>query len=522
MLKLNKKQKVILLHRDGVSNRQIAIQTGIHRDTIAKYVNEYDEQLQLVLAADPCADVDVLIETIMEPPHYSTKSRGPKTSTLEATEIIKECLEENARKRQTGRSKQQMKGTDIHLHLIHEGFDISYSTVKKIIQKIKDTSEEAFIKQEYSPGQICEFDWGEVKLNIGGTGYKKYQMAAFASAYGNYRFARLYRSQDTAAFQESHVDFINFCHGVYHTIVYDNMKVAVRRFVGPTEKEPTEALVQMSTYYGFNFRFCNVRSGNEKGHVEKTVDVMRRYAFSGPGNDCFDSLDQANDHLLQKCIEKNLDPLSDGRIPAETFAEEQPFLMAELAKLPCFVNRPNCHVDKYATVTVNNVHYSVPDRYVNKKVTARIYTNRVVLYYDGTPVAAHERCYKHGEYRIDIYHYLKTLQKKPGALPHSTALLQADTQIKTIYENYYTKDSKGFLEVLEIIKELGVDEVAKALSELHNLTPSDLNSEKVRSFCNTKNCINTIGQDRLSKKSKSTLPQYDMLRVLQNTVKEAI
>ncbi len=281
-------------------------------------------------------------------------------------------------------------------------------------------------------------------------------------------------------------------------------------------------MLQMSTYYGFNFRFCNVRSGNEKGHVEKTVDVMRRYAFSRPGNDCFDSLDQANEHLLLKCIEKNLEPLSDGRIPAEIFAKEQSFLMTELAKLPCFINRPNCKVDKYSTATVNNVHYSVPDRYVNKKVTARIYTNRVVLYYDGAPVAVHERCYNHGEYKIDIYHYLKTLKKKPGALPHSTALLQADTQIKTIYESYYTKDPKGFLEVLEIIKELGVDEVAKALSELHNLTPSDLNSEKVRSFCNTKNCISTIGQDRLSKKSKSTLPQYDMLRVLQNTVKEAI
>lgn len=522
MLKLNKKQKVILLHRDGISNRQIAIQTGIHRDTVAKYVNEYDEQLQQVLAADPNADVDTLIEAIIEPPHYSTKSRGPKTSTIEATELIKECLAENALKRQTGRSKQQMKGTDIHLYLIRQGFDISYSSVKKIIQKLNDNSEEAFVKQEYAPGQICEFDWGEVKLNIGGKGYKKYQMAAFASAYGNYRFARLYRAQDTAAFQESHVDFINFCHGVYHTFVYDNMKVAVRKFVGPTEKEPTEALVQMSTYYGFNFRFCNVRSGNEKGHVEKTVDVMRRYAFSQPDCDCFDTLDEANEFLLRKCIEKNSEVLSDGRIPAETFLEEQPLLMAELAKLPCFVNRPNCKVDKYATVAVNNVHYSVPDRYVNKRVTARIYTNRVAIYYEGAPIATHERCYRHGEYKIDIYHYLKTLKKKPGALPHSTALLQADAQIKNIYENYYIKDPKGFLEVLEIIKELGVDEVTKALTELHNLTPSDLNSEKVRSFCHTKNYINTIGQDRLSKKSKSTLPQYDMLRVLQNTSKEAI
>ena len=81
-------------------------------------------------------------------------------------------------------------------------------------------------------------------------------MAAFASSLGNCRFAALYRSQDTAAFQEAHVEFFCFCGGVYHTIVYDNMKVAVAKFVGPTEKEPTEALIQLSSYYGFNYRFC--------------------------------------------------------------------------------------------------------------------------------------------------------------------------------------------------------------------------------------------------------------------------
>ena len=31
-------------------------------------------------------------------------------------------------------------------------------------------------------------------------GYQKYQMAVFASAYGNFRYAKLYLTQDTAAF----------------------------------------------------------------------------------------------------------------------------------------------------------------------------------------------------------------------------------------------------------------------------------------------------------------------------------
>ena len=30
------------------------------------------------------------------------------------------------------------------------------------------TQKEAFIKAEHQPGQVCEFDWGEVKLIIDG------------------------------------------------------------------------------------------------------------------------------------------------------------------------------------------------------------------------------------------------------------------------------------------------------------------------------------------------------------------
>lgn len=114
----------------------------------------------------------------------------------------------------------------------------------------------------YKPGDICEFDWGEVKLTIGGK-TQKYQMAVFTSAYGNYRYAWLFTKQTTECFQEAHALFFEQIGGVYRTMVYDNMKVAVKRFVGPKEKEPTQGLLQLSLYYGFQYRFCNIHSGND-------------------------------------------------------------------------------------------------------------------------------------------------------------------------------------------------------------------------------------------------------------------
>jgi len=75
------------------------------------------------------------------------------------------------------------------------------------------------------------------------------------------------------------------------------MRVAVKRFVGPTEKEATQGLLSMSMYYQFAFRFCNVRKGNEKGHVERSVEYIRRKAFCLV--DEFDDLASANSHLLK-------------------------------------------------------------------------------------------------------------------------------------------------------------------------------------------------------------------------------
>ena len=77
---------------------------------------------------------------------------------------------------------------------------------------------------------------------------------------------------------------------------------AVASFTG-NEKEPTQSLLRMTAFYGFKYRFCNVRRGNEKGHVERTVEVLRRKAFCI--KDTFDTIEQATEHLHKTCRKQN-------------------------------------------------------------------------------------------------------------------------------------------------------------------------------------------------------------------------
>lgn len=485
MIKLRQKQEIVIAaFRDGISQRQIAKDTGIDRKTIRKYVDKYNETRNILMANvdNKIVDERELIDDIVEAPKYDSSNRKKNKLTEEMIEKIEFYLKENEKKRATGQSKQQKKKIDIFEALDEEGYDISYTTVCNTIRTLLNKGAEAYIKSEYDYGDVCEFDWGEAKLYIKDE-LRTFQMAVFASAKGNYRYSRLFSKQDTLCFQESHSLFFEHVGNVYRTMVYDNMKVAVKKFVGPTEKEPTEGLLKMSIYYGFKYRFCNARAGNEKGHVERSVEYVRRKAFAF--KDRFDSLEEANEYLQGTCDKLNLKVQSynDDKSALEILGIEREYM---LPKMPIFdvarIEEPR--VDKYSTIAINTCHYSIPDRYVGKMVLVKIYSSKIFCYYDGEKIAEHDKKYGFNEWSIKIEHYLTTLKKKPGALASSTAMQQADPRLQNIYQNHYIKREKEFIELLLIINEKSIDEVITAIETLKKLSPLDISTEKIKAIIN--------------------------------------
>ena len=297
VITLNDKQTILIDHiKNGIGQREIHRRTGVARDTIRKYVREYEDALrELGEDISEIQKVD-LIEELTKHPKYKSTPRRKRAITDEVIERIKYFLKENENKRLTGFSKQQMKKIDIYEALKKEGFDLSYSSVISAINKIERARKEAYIKQEYIPGEIVEFDFGTVKLKDDLGVVREYQLAVFTSAYSNFRWARLFPKQNTACFLEAHALFFDELKGNFRTVVYDNTRVAVKRFIGKTDKEPTDALLKLSLYYKFDYRFCNAYSGNEKGHVERSVELIRRKAFSKNIN--FTNIDAANKHLI--------------------------------------------------------------------------------------------------------------------------------------------------------------------------------------------------------------------------------
>lgn len=225
MITLNQKQEIILQYfRDGMSQRQIAKQTGFHRDTVKKYIDGYQNARQQLVNSDGLnriTEID-LIADLVETPLYHVANRHKRSLTTEMIHKIKEYLAENEHKKQIGQGKQCKKIIDIYEALQKYGFLISYTTVRNTVNELIKKSQEAYIKLLYHPGQLCEFDWGEVKIFLNGK-LKKIQIAVFTSAYGNYRFAVLFSNQKSECFVEAHALFFSHLGGTYQTMVYDNM-----------------------------------------------------------------------------------------------------------------------------------------------------------------------------------------------------------------------------------------------------------------------------------------------------------
>lgn len=483
---LEKQQIIIAAYLDGKSYRSIAKEIGISRKTVSKYVREYEKaRIQLLDTEGNEGDIRELIDTIVEKPKYNSQNRLKRKLTPEIIEEIKLHLGENELKRARGQAKQQKKKIDIFEAIQAKGYDISYPTVCNTIRELLKEEAEAHIKAEYSLGDVCEFDWGEVKVFIAGE-LKTLQMAVFTTAKGNYRYARLFAKQDTPCFLESHARFFEHIGGVYRTLVYDNMKVAVKKFVGLTEKEPTESLLKLSIYYGFKFRFCNIRAGHEKGHVERSVEYVRRKSFAFKDN--FTTIEEANDYLMEICKKLNAKSqrVNDNRTALEILALEKEYL---LPKLPMFdaAKTREARVDKYSTIVIDMCHYSVPDSYVGKMIFTKTYSNKVICYYQREKIAEHDRRYGFNEWSIKLEHYLKTLKRKPGALASSMALHQANPRLHKIYNRYYIKKEKEFIELLILISEKGLEKIEEAIKVLEAINPTDITTEKIKTICNREN-----------------------------------
>lgn len=147
-------------------------------------------------------------------------------------------------------------------------------------------------------------------------------------------------------------------------------------------------------------------------------------------------------------------------------------------------------MNKYSFVQIENNIYSVPEYLVGRKVTAKIYYNQILIFSNNHLVCEHKKIDGFKKTSIDIRHYLNSFIKKPGALKNSLAL-KSFPQLKSIYDNHFSKNSKEFIEVISKNKEKGFDELIEILSEYRNSPISVIKIDQLKSELGLNNLVRT-------------------------------
>jgi transposase len=461
MLEFMDKKNIIMLKEQGLSNREVSRRTGHDRKTVSKYWDAYREQLKHL--EEPGADVKTIQESLLAEPKYNTAKRGRRKYTDELDKRLKAILkEEEYKDRLFGPThKQKLTNKQIHQKLADEGFEISSATINIALAGIRKRQKEVFIRQQYDLGDRLEYDFGEVFLECG-EGVKTYHMAVLSSPGGSFRWLYLYTNQKKAVFMDSHVRFFEMMGGSYHEIVYDNMRNVVSKFIGKNEKQLNDDLLKMSVYYGFKINVTNCFKANEKGHVEKSVDVVRNQIFADTWS--FNSIEDAQEYANSRLLKMN---------ESSKMEEEKKHLKPYRPPLELAIVT-EAKVNPSSLVSVDTVFYSVPEYLVGRWVVVKKYHNEVRAYAANEMVASHKRLFGNGKMQIDIYHYLNTLKKKPGALRNSVAL-KSIPRLKAVFDTYYSKQPRKFIDLFLENKELPIDEII-ALFERETANKGEINA----------------------------------------------
>jgi transposase len=356
----------------------------------------------------------------------------PKSSVLDP---VADAVDEMLRADLTAPRKQRHTIRRIRQRLVTEHeFDAAYTTVRDYVQRRRPqivaeargqrhVIPDGMVPQEHEPGAEGEVDFCEAAAVIAGV-LTDFQLFSFRLSCSGKAVHRAYATGSQEAFLEGHFEALRVLGGVpWRHVRYDNLKAAVKDVCFGRTRVESQRWTAFRSHYGFEAFYClpGKEGAHEKGGVENEGGRFRRAHLVPVPN--VDSLDQLNELLAA------IDKAEDERIPDRrtvpvrvAFAVEAPLLR------PLPEDDFDCGqtltptVSPSSRITVRQCYYSVPARFIGRRVRVSLRANHLVIFDGRREAARHPRLSQRYDYRDELDHYLEILLAKPGALAGSSAL----------------------------------------------------------------------------------------------------
>jgi transposase len=377
------KEVLRLKYLNQLSNRQIQTMTGVSRNSVANYVKCF---VELSAALE---DVLVLSDTDLEQLFHPNKSTpNTKTTALAIVHPDWNSIREELTKKGMTRALlyEELKSAQPDLYSYSQ-FNRYYSRFIKSInpsmRQIHYSGDKLFIDYSGLTMPIVNQKTGEIT---------KTQIFVSVLGASGYTFVHASATQSTKDFIQSHVLAFNFYGGVPNILVPDNLKAAVISHKKGVVKL-NESYADMAKHYGVAIEPARPYKPQDKSKVELGVKAIQRWVLVKLRHHTFFSVDELNQQinlLLDGYNNKIIRRLGKSR--TELFETlDKPSLH------PLRVNNYIYKEFKTATVGVDyhveldGSGYSVPYKYLGKKVDVTYSSTSVVIALGGEIIAHHPK-----------------------------------------------------------------------------------------------------------------------------------
>jgi transposase len=364
LLKMAITESIRTLHRRGWSQRRIADELGINRETVARHLRRPEADPKPANAPTGSGPVDDAPKPANAPTGSSTVSPARGSGPVSGCEPWRELI--------TAQADQGLSAQRIYQDLVAEhGYAGSYYAVRRFVHRLEQVHELPFRRIECDPGDEAQVDFGTGAPLVGPDGKRrKTHVLRVVLSHSRKGFSEAVLRQTTDDFLRCLEDAFRHFGGVPRRLILDNLKAAVTK-ADWFDPELNPKARSFAEHCGTVFMPTRPYTPRHKGKVERGVDYVQENALKGR---TFAGLEEQNRFLRDWEL-----TVADTRVHGTTrrhvgkhFAEVERAALLPLPvdPFPSFREaRRKVHRDGH--VEVEHAYYSVPPEYLARRVWVR-------------------------------------------------------------------------------------------------------------------------------------------------------
>lgn len=378
--------------------------------------------------------------------------------------------------RETLNQYPRLRATRLFQMLRSRGYQGSVVQLRRVVQAVRPTPREAFLRLQTLPGEQAQADWADFGPVRIGQAERRLSCFVMTLSYSRALWLEFFFDQTLESLLLGHVHGFENWGGVARTVLYDNMGSVVRERLGDAIRFHPR-LLELAGHYHFAPQPCRPGRGSEKGRVERAIGYIRLSFFAARP---FTTLADFNRQALEwrdQVAHRRPWPQDDRRTVGDVFEEEKPRLLPrpvhrlETDRLQSVCSR------KIIYVRFDGNDYSIPPQAVGRPLTLAASPDVVRLLDGATEIARHRRSYDRQQQIANPAHIEALLAEKKKALAATAVgrLQQAVPNIAPFLEAAFQRgEATGRVsqQLRLLLDEYGAGELTAALAEaLERQTP---------------------------------------------------